>query len=137
MGSNVFDLDDTPSIPEQEPEAPKRSKKRVEQLTSLEHRQGQVKLYTMVERAFETLNSAMEYADYSTAVKAAQILLDRTGFGPKSTVDVNTTHVDLSDLSEVQLAERAQKIAQMLSKRPIDITPTIEHQDLVVVKRVN
>jgi hypothetical protein len=71
----------------------------------------------MVERAFETLQGAMTAADYSTAIKAAQIILDRAGFGPKSTVDVNTAVIDLSNMSREELAARASAIAQTLREK--------------------
>ena len=54
-----------------------------------------------------------------------QIVLDRSGFGPKSTMDVNTTTIDLSELTREQLAERAASIASILraKKQAIDVTP--------------
>lgn len=92
-----------PTTPIEESEKA-RSKKR---LTPTQIRAGQVKLHKLVDRAFETLDAAMDLADFPTAVKAAQIVLDRTGFGPKTTVDVNSTHVDLTALTTAQLAEFA------------------------------
>jgi len=81
----------------------------------------------MVERAFEALEEAMDSADHQTAVKAAQIILDRTGFGPKSTVDVNTTHLDLTEMTREQLAERASQLAKRLREKQvqaIDVSST-------------
>lgn len=127
--ASIYDFGGLPQAPKPEPEPKKRSKKR-ESLSTTEVRQGKLRLAEVVERAFTTLEDAMENADFSTAVKAAQIILDRSGFGPKSTVDVNTTTMDLSSLSREELAERASKISKMLraqqdAARPvIDVTPT-------------
>lgn len=87
------------------------------------------RLADMVMKAFETLQEAMETADHNTAIKAAQIVLDRSGFGPKTTMDINTTSVDLTALSRDQLAERAAKIASIIREkkeqaRTIDVPPT-------------
>ena len=132
--ANIFDQ--APSSPFADPDAdtlearPSRSKKRPE-LTSSQRRAGQVKLLDMVEAAFHTLHEALEHADFSTAIKAAQIILDRSGFGPKSTVDVNNTHIDLSQLSKDELASRALRLAELLRasgreipSNTIDVTPT-------------
>lgn len=119
---SVFDHSSIPADPEVEPEPKKRSNKRPE-LTSLEIKEGNKSLFALVDKAFHTLNDAMENADYSTAVKAAQIVLDRTGFGPKSTVDVNNTHFDFSEMSVDELASRADKLAFELRstrKAPIE-----------------
>lgn len=121
--ASIYDFGGIPSPPSNpDPKPVKRSKKR-ESLSTTEIRVAKQRLSDMVERAFETLETAMECADYGTAIKAAQIILDRAGFGPKSTVDVNTTHLDLSSLSKEELAERASKIAGLLraSRTPPDI----------------
>ncbi len=93
----------------------KRSKNR-ETLNTTEVREGRTRLSGLVDRAFNTLEDAMISADYNTAVKAAQIVLDRSGFGPKSTVDVNSTHIDLSEMTREQLADRAARLSAMLRK---------------------
>ena len=110
--ASVYDIDNPFPKPDQ-PEKVKRSKHR-EFLTSSELVAGKRKLADMVDRAFLALEEAMVSADHTTAVKAAQIILDRAGFGPKSTVDVNTTTLDLSSLSREELAARASGIADML-----------------------
>jgi len=122
---SIFDLDEpTPRI--EEPERPKRSKHR-ESLSSFELSTGRRKLADMVDRAFQCLEEAMISADHPTAIKAAQIILDRAGFGPKSTVDANTTTLDLTALTREELAERASKVATLLrgQQKVIDITPTV------------
>lgn len=112
--ASIFDdLDDfTPSKPP-EPEPAKRTKHR-ESLTSAEVAKGKRRLADMVDRAFETLQTAMAEADFSVAIKSAQIILDRAGFGPRTTMDINTTTVDLSALSREELAARASQIATTL-----------------------
>lgn len=111
--ANVFDLDTIVSPVEKKPEPKKRSKNR-ETLTPAQRTSGQVKLHELVDIAFNTLEEAMIFGDYSTATKAAQITLDRAGYGPKSTVDINQTSLDLSALSKEELAQRAQKLADHL-----------------------
>lgn len=86
---------------------------------------GKRRLADMVDRAFQTLEDATVHADFPTAIKAAQIILDRAGFGPKSTVDVNTTTIDLSALSREELAARASKIVDMLRAQSKEL-PAIE-----------
>lgn len=123
--SSIFDDDDdrARTKPAPEPEKIKRSKKR-EALTPSEVAAGKVKLATMVDRAFETLEEAMRSADHGNAIKAAQILLDRAGFGPKTTVDVNATHTDLTQMTKEQLAERAAQLSQKLrGMTPTPIVP--------------
>lgn len=104
------------SAPEPEPKEVKRTKKR-DTLTSTERRTGQRKLSEMVDTAFVALQEAMTTADHATSVKAALGILDRAGFGPKSTMDINTTQMDLSALSKEELAERALKIANLIRNR--------------------
>ena len=113
--ASIFDDDEPPSLVSGEEGTTKeRSKKRQEPLTPSQLTQGRRTLYGMCERAFQTLEEAMRNADYATAVKAAQILLDRSGFGPKTSLDISVTENDLSELSRSELAERAAKVAGML-----------------------
>lgn len=113
--TSVFDQVPAPeAVPDDtDVAAEKRSKKR-DSLSSTDLRTGRMKLSGLVDLAFNTLESAMRGADWNTATKAAQIVLDRTGFGPKSTMDINTTHVDLSNLTKDQLADRALRIHKMI-----------------------
>lgn len=105
-----------PSPDEQSSTPAKRTKKR-ERLSSSELRSGKVRMYEMVERAFQTLEDAMTEADYPTAVKAALGILDRTGFGPQSKLDVTTTNINLAELTKEELAERARRVADLLAAR--------------------
>ncbi len=116
--ASIYDIDGPvkPPTKEEKKEA-KRSKSRPDELTSSEIRAGKMRLLEMVETSFKTLEDAMLLADFPTAVKAAQIILDRTGFGPKSTVDVNAVHTDLSELTREQLAERAATLAARIKER--------------------
>jgi len=69
----------------------------------------------MVEPAFEMLMRAIESDDVKSGVRAAEVILDRAGFGPKSTLVVDDQReADLSQLTEVQLAERAMLVASKL-----------------------
>lgn len=129
---NIFDAVETVVgnlDPKDQAPAKKRSKSRdLEALTSTQLRHGRMKLADMIDLAFRTLEEAMDNADYNTATRAAVALLDRTGFGPKSTVDVNTTHVNLSEMTNEELAERALRLhAKLAAKKApggvIDVTP--------------
>ena len=109
-----------------------RSKHR-QALSQFDLVKGKRSLSELVDRAFETLDEAMVSAEHATAIKAALGVLDRAGFGPKSTLDVNQTTIDLTALSRGQLAERALKIHQMLKAREaqrstIDVTPASRGQ---------
>ena len=111
-----FDPDAADKLKEETPEKEtkvKRSKHR-EALSGPEMMAGKTKLASMVDRAFAALDEAILHADHGNAIKAATIILDRAGYGPKSTVDVNSTHVDLSSLSREELAVRATQLAAKL-----------------------
>ena len=130
--ANIYDFEDAPKSAKSE-ETPSRSedaprKRERESLSPSQLAKGRRTLLQMVETAFNTLERAMESADWPTAIKAAQIVLDRSGFGPKSTVDVNTSAIDLSSLTREELAERAMKVHALLKMRnlektAIDVTP--------------
>lgn len=126
--SSVFDEFGSAPLPSGLESPIKRSKTR-EHLSSSDVVAGKRKLSDMVELAFSTLEDAARFADFPTAVKAAQIILDRAGFGPKSTVDINATTIDLTALTRDELAERALKIAAMVrqglpSQQVIDVGKT-------------
>lgn len=120
--ASIFDKDPN-DLPPRESET--RNKKRREPLTAYEHTQGKKRLYDMVQIAFDALEEAARTADHSTAVKAATAILDRAGFGPKSTVDVNTT-IDLSNLSRAELAERARLVSERLRIQAGNVRPVLE-----------
>jgi len=134
---NIFDFpSDRPASASrvEEAEPVLRSKKR-QSLSAYQVLKGKRTLGELVDRAFETLDEAMISADHATAIKAAMGVLDRAGFGPRSTLDVNQTTIDLSTLSRAQLAERAIKVANLIKERTkpkelnsgrenaIDVTP--------------
>lgn len=126
--ATIFDSDpnNLPPRPKEEEEI-KRDKKR-QSLTPSEFAAAGRTLLSKVNKAFAVLEEAMERADYSTAIKAAQIVLDRSGFGPKSTVDVNQTTMDLSSLTDEQLAERANRVARMLQEKRVPVVEPVPVQ---------
>lgn len=123
--ANLFDQIPIPP-PLASLDKPKKRARNREALSTGEIRAGQKKLMDMVEAAFTTLETAMEEADFGNAIKAAQIILDRTGFGPKSTVDVNSVHIDLTNLTNEQLSQRAAELAtkfKQIHLPEINVTP--------------
>ncbi len=122
--ANVFDPESKGPKPAPREKEPKSRSKNREALSVSEATTGKRRLYEMVEEAFQTLQNAMSEADWPTAIKAAQVVLDRAGFGPKSTLDVNTLNIDLSNLSKDQLADRAQKVSEILRNRKPDTPPS-------------
>ena len=84
------------------------------ELSLQELREGRQGLKHLVNASLEVLGLILLEGDYKDALRAAQIILDRSGFGPKSTLEVNTTFTDLSELSRAELAERASAIAETL-----------------------
>lgn len=72
----------------------------------------------MVPMALRALAIAMEGAiedrDWSSAVKAACALLDRGGFGPRSTVAVEEIPADLSGFSDAELRDELVKLTQIV-----------------------
>lgn len=115
--ASIFDPPEGSDLPSREPGVSSRNKKQPDYLTPSEYAAGKRTLFAKVQRAFETLEMAMMNADFSTAVKAAQIILDRSGYGPKSTVDVNTTSIDLTSLSEEELVARAKRVVRLIEER--------------------
>jgi len=133
---SVFDQFKGSPISAPKAEPLKRSRNR-EVLSSTSLATGKRTLQEKVDLAFATLEDAMIYADYGNAVKAAQIVLDRSGFGPRSTVDVNSTNLDLTELSREQLAERALLLAERIRAKlnkgmdnALDVSPSKETQEL-------
>lgn len=109
----------------------RRSKKReVEGISGSGLRGGKIRLVELAGQAFETLHNAMRFADYPTAVSAAKLVLDRSGFGPTSTLKIDDG-IDLSDLSSEELAAFAFKIgrsARKQSDQSIDLTKSSSDQ---------
>lgn len=129
---SIFDMDpnDLPPRPKDDDTPVRASGKprnnKRETLTPLELAKGKLTLLGLTELAMKTLQETMENADFQVAMRAAQIVLDRAGFGPKTTVDVNTTHMDLSSLSMDELAERANLIVKKIrtTTPAADLRPT-------------
>lgn len=115
---NIFDFPSDRPTPRIEPEPePITRMKRRQSLSSYDLMKGKRSLGALVERAFDTLDEAMISAEHATAIKAALGVLDRAGFGPRSTLDVNQTTVDLTEFTREQLAERAIKVANLIKER--------------------
>ncbi len=72
----------------------------------------QKRLLMLVEPAFEMLLKAMESNDIKSGVRAAEVILDRAGFGPKATLEVTTNKDNLANLSREELAQRAMELAE-------------------------
>lgn len=81
------------------------------------------RLQMLVDPAVNALQTVMQQGkcdacgrsdDPLVVVKAAQLVLDRTGHGPHSTVTVNSTAAELSELTNIQLAERLEQRAREL-----------------------
>jgi hypothetical protein len=84
------------------------------------------RLRAMVSPALAALLRAIDASDAgepdaatsAVAVRAAQIVLDRTGYGPRSTVALERgADEDLASLSDDELANRAARLALELSGR--------------------
>lgn len=133
--ANIFDLNTPPTSGESlDGGRSVRTNKRLDKLTSLDVVSRKTKLVDLTDTALAALEDAMKNADHGNSVKAAQIVLDRTGFGPKSTVEVSSVHMDLSKMTTDDLMMRLEGIRKMLSdhapesKIPIptnvlDVTP--------------
>jgi len=74
-----------------------------------------LRLLALVEPALETLFEAMEQTDHwPSAVKAAEILMDRAGFGPRSTLVIEDDRKDLAPLTTDELLARTELIQTRL-----------------------
>lgn len=115
--TNIFD-DHLPPLPKpdesKQPQRTRSNKRQVEKPSSLFLKKGAIRLEDMVGMAFDTIQEAMQFADYSVAVQASKLVLDRSGFGPSSTLRVEDA-TDLSNLSTEELALLAIKLSQCLS----------------------
>jgi len=114
--TNIFDehLPPLPSKEESATEERSRSNKRdVEGVGVLALRRGQIRLQELSGEAFDTLREAMRFAEYPVAVSAAKAVLDRSGFGPTSTLKIQEG--DLEELSTSELAALAIKLASRLA----------------------
>lgn len=73
--------------------------------------QARKRLMMLVEPAFEMLIKAMESNDMKSGVRAAEIILDRAGFGPKATLQIQDERDNLANLSTEELQARAERLA--------------------------
>lgn len=67
-------------------------------------------LLCLVEPAFQALLEAMEGGDLKVAVKAAEIVLDRAGFGPKATLEIEDARDNLANTSGEELLKRIELV---------------------------
>ena len=73
-----------------------------------------MRLLALVEPALKALNRAMASGDLSVATKAASVLLDRAGFGPKATLAIEEDKQDLSKMNKQDLIEYGRNIMNRL-----------------------
>jgi hypothetical protein len=74
------------------------------------------RLLALQEKAIFELADLLTFAfDDRVKLAAIQTVLDRTGFGPKSTVAVEQPADDLTSLSEAQVSERVARLHQRLA----------------------
>lgn len=75
-------------------------------------------LLASVQPAIEVLNAAMEYADWPTAVRAAIGILDRSGFGPQSTVTIDDPAMrELATLTPEARLSQMEQILELMRTR--------------------
>lgn len=106
--ANVFDLIQPTALIDEPVKRARNNKIRQERLSPSELREGKSRLANLSEESMETLQEAMRFAEYPAAIQAAKIVLDRSGFGPSSTL-----HIDVSALEEVpteQLLSRGMEL---------------------------
>lgn len=76
------------------------------------------RLLATVGYAIDTLERAMECADWPTAVRAALGILDRAGFGPMTKVTVDgVTTTEFKELTNNELQERASMVLRRIQDR--------------------
>jgi hypothetical protein len=97
----------------------RQRKREVVSLAPSDIRDGQLKLKELTTKAFETLETAMNEADFPTAVSAAKLVLDRAGFGPSQTIKVEE-NLDLSGYSSDELKEFAARLAGVVKNDNTD-----------------
>ncbi len=110
---DIFEDHLPPIIPSkpQERIRTRSNRREIISIASSDLRSGQLQLASLASRAFELLEEALEHAEYPVAVQAAKLILDRSGFGPTSTLKVDDS-LDLSDLSDEELRAFALRLAQ-------------------------
>ena len=72
----------------------------------------QRRLLALQEKSVGVLEEIFAASDDKTRLSAVIAVLDRTGFGPKSTVEVKDAPEDLSQLSAEELAARTDAVSE-------------------------
>jgi hypothetical protein len=73
------------------------------------------KMLALQEKAVTSLEDLLVCSmDDKVRLAAATAILDRTGLGPKSTLQVDNRQEDLSQFTELEVAERAEKASKRL-----------------------
>lgn len=86
------------------------------------------RLLAMSDEALDALHEAIAKGDWPVVVRTAFGILDRSGFGPSSTVKIDNTEADLKQLTDVELEARTQQVLRLIAARKVkttnDDTPT-------------
>lgn len=89
--------------------------------SSLARRHADLKLLALVDPALAALEYAMAEAakdrDWASVIKAATVLLDRAGRGPKATIILEEARTPLEDMSEAEMAALAGELQAELANR--------------------
>ena len=99
-------------------------------ITAADLAEGKRVLAGMISGAMVRLHEIIETGSDQDALKGIQMLLDRSGFGPKSAIDVTTTNIDLTNVSIQDMMDRvraieSQSLATGTDGRPI-VVPTVK-----------
>lgn len=84
------------------------------------------RLLYMVEPALRVLNKCMISGDLNVALKAAQIILDRAGFHPHATLEIEEKPKDYSDVSTDDLIKRNLQLANIVKSSQEPLLPPEE-----------
>lgn len=88
----------------------------------------------LVPRALEALEQAMQYGDWPVVVRAAQIILDRSGLGANSTITIEDKERDLSKLTPEELEARARRVYAALREAQLQAQQSLESNPLALVE---
>lgn len=97
------------------------------------------RLLAMSDEALDALHEAMAKGDWPVVVRTAFGILDRSGFGPSSTVKLDTTENDLKQLTDTELEARTQQVLRLIAARktaatndaPTNANETADPSDVV------
>jgi hypothetical protein len=102
----------------------------------------QQRLLAMVEPALDVLLRALQSGnpctvcgrsdDMALVIRAAQMVLDRTGFGPHTTLTVTNPRSEFDSMSKQELAERAEQLSRYLRTELATAPKVIEGESEVV-----